>query len=699
MYRALYDYAPDASVQGGLQLSADERYLLVDSSNKHWWRVQRCRDSQLGLAPASYLEQVKEDNSEVYRVKYDFEGSTAMQLSSKKGDLVTVVSKESQEWWTARNASGRFGLIPANYLKRKSKKKSSKSPSPASEDTKSPSEILQTIDESIESIHKEAASSGGVYTAAQKGSLRALVGYRKDVSQGKIPDVPLHSVLPPPDGGEDDDAKEATKVKRRAPEPPDRGASLKRKDGRSEAERPLASAVQKQEEKMESTGRVSSSGDGDKEVRTAPEPSLSPARQISSPQSADFTLGRQLIDLVRERTALSYDNSAGAIDAVLTFLKAKLPEVAAPLEPIAKSIAVLQVGEVVSGIEGGSSKDRERLDIILSELKACKDDSQQRSWALHDDYAVIVEYLEELLTLLSDADRAVSQSMVQRDGYDAVDSLVTYYQMETRAPIRLLLLKVFGALCDLDHIVISILLASLLPMELARDITNDLDNVQKTLYSSLVCTMILSTGEAPPLQLYDHWSLTFVEFLFENIESPPDCDVEEQIPDSFTNMILSYNLHFTNPQENLVMQVLGARSTAKAFSEKVLMLFNREDDPVALLRPLSPNSVLKLLLDIFSTGATSGLFFTTDLMVLIDITVRQIADLSLGDERRTHYLRLLKGIIGNTDYQEHKHRLDDIIDAFHSICQEERGDNDADYQIVTELSKRFPLLFDLSTAV
>ena len=53
---------------------------------------------------------------------------------------------------------------------------------------------------------------------------------------------------------------------------------------------------------------------------------------------------------------------------------------------------------------------------------------------------------------------------------------------------------------------------------------------------------------------------------------------------------------------------------------------------MALFLPLSPNSVLKILLDIFSSATTSGLFFTTDLMVLIDITVRQISDLSLGDK-------------------------------------------------------------------
>lgn len=41
-------------------------------------------------------------------------------------------------------------------------------------------------------------------------------------------------------------------------------------------------------------------------------------------------------------------------------------------------------------------------------------------------------------------------------------------------PIRLLLLKVFGVLCGLDRTVIGILLASVLPNELGRDIQQDM---------------------------------------------------------------------------------------------------------------------------------------------------------------------------------------------------------------------------------
>lgn len=47
-----------------------------------------------------------------------------------------------------------------------------------------------------------------------------------------------------------------------------------------------------------------------------------------------------------------------------------------------------------------SSKDRERLREIFFQLQECKDDSQQRGWAVHDDQHAIMEYLEELLQIL-----------------------------------------------------------------------------------------------------------------------------------------------------------------------------------------------------------------------------------------------------------------------------------------------------------
>lgn len=47
-----------------------------------------------------------------------------------------------------------------------------------------------------------------------------------------------------------------------------------------------------------------------------------------------------------------------------------------------------------------SSLDARRLHLALSELTKCKDDQQQRSWALYEDQSIIAEYLEEIASIL-----------------------------------------------------------------------------------------------------------------------------------------------------------------------------------------------------------------------------------------------------------------------------------------------------------
>ena len=50
--------------------------------------------------------------------------------------------------------------------------------------------------------------------------------------------------------------------------------------------------------------------------------------------------------------------------------------------------------------QGQVCHDEQRLEVIFSDLARHRDDSQQRSWALHEDHALISCYLEELLKIL-----------------------------------------------------------------------------------------------------------------------------------------------------------------------------------------------------------------------------------------------------------------------------------------------------------
>lgn len=97
----------------------------------------------------------------------------------------------------------------------------------------------------------------------------------------------------------------------------------------------------------------------------------------------------------------------------------------------------------------------------------------------------------------------------------------------------------------------------------------------------------------------------------DTIESPPEEDTRDQIPDAFLNVILSFNQHFTgetdlercsvspkelgwlsssissDPETNLVMRVLKTKKDPRHFSEKFMFLINRGGKCITVVRTTS----------------------------------------------------------------------------------------------------------------
>ena len=65
------------------------------------------------------------------------------------------------------------------------------------------------------------------------------------------------------------------------------------------------------------------------------------------------------------------------------------------------------------------------------------------------------------------------------------------------------------------------------------------------------------------------------------------------------------------------------------------------DDPVCIKTPCCPDSLTKILLDLFADKETSTIFYTTDLMVLIDIITRQLLDHCPGEKVSLHCASLI----------------------------------------------------------
>lgn len=129
-------------------------------------------------------------------------------------------------------------------------------------------------------------------------------------------------------------------------------------------------------------------------------PTQSPARTRSaSLVDVNSRSAYLLLDEVRRTTQLSYEMSKVAVSIVVSGLRQILPE---SLNHYFDAVLhQLQVPLSVSKMSVEETYDANRLKIIFTELTSCKEDSQQRSWMLHEDELIIVEYIKELTSILA----------------------------------------------------------------------------------------------------------------------------------------------------------------------------------------------------------------------------------------------------------------------------------------------------------
>ncbi|XP_007119583.1 NCK-interacting protein with SH3 domain isoform X3 [Physeter macrocephalus] len=682
----------------------------------------------------------------MYRALYAFRSAEPNALAFAAGETFLVLERSSAHWWLAARArSGETGYVPPAYLRRLQGLEQ---------------DVLQAIDRAIEAVHNAAMRDGGKYSLEQRGILQKLIHHRKETLSRRGPSAPNPAAMTPstsdhhldaaaarqPNGvcragferqhslpnseylGADGGLYQIPPQPRRAapatPPPP-----VKRRDrealvasgsggrnttpsggssvfsgssvsstsldtlytGSSSSEpgpscSPTPPPVPRRgthttvSQAQPPPSKVPNSEPPTEEVAvdTAPAPdelealgalSLGTTEEKALAETAvPRTIGAELMELVRRNTGLSHELCRVAIGVVVGHIQASVPASSPIMEQVLLSL--VEGKDLSTALPSGQvCHDQQRLEVIFADLARRKDDAQQRSWALYEDEGVIRCYLEELLHILTDADPEVCKKMCKRNEFESVLALVAYYQMEHRVSLRLLLLKCFGAMCSLDAAIISTLVSSVLPVELARDMQTDTQ---------------------------EHLGTPFAQFLLSIVEDGLPLDTTEQLPDLCMNLLLALNLHLPAPDQNFIMAALSKHANVKIFSEKLLLLLNRGDDPVRIFKhePQPPHSVLKFLQDVFASPATAAIFYHTDMMALIDITVRHIADLSPGDKLRMEYLSLMHAVVRSTPYLQHRHRLPDLQATLRRILTEEEASPQCqmDRMIVQEMCKEFPVL-------
>ncbi|XP_043270759.1 NCK-interacting protein with SH3 domain isoform X2 [Venturia canescens] len=637
---------------------------------------------------------------------YNFKATFAKTLSFHENDhfILHQTNTKQRNWWQVINSNGQLGYIPSNYVATVKVQ---------------PQFLIDFLDECINKLNNDEDKTGMVLSADRQDLLQRLVEKKRQAELSRKPKK--QAPMPPnfgtisPTKGTSGSTFDRHEVDLRSS--PSNASYTTAKTTLNYEGDPVEPKLQQQvsnsrrgsnnENRSRQMPRQSSS---ETTRRTEPEPeevhkspSHSNVRQSphnspvksnsSSSCEIDSRAAYHLLDEVRRNTQLSYEMSKIAVQVVVSELQQLFPN--GMSQYFDAVLQQLQTPMPSSKLRIEETYDANRLKIIFTELTSCKEDAQQRSWMLYEDEAIIVEYIKELTSILTNADATVTRHALRQDQYNGISTLIQYYQMEARWTIRQLLLQSFGVMCSLDPVALTIMLNSILPMELARDMRSNPRNVPKLNYSSLLLTMIFSMGEPMPVTHLEQLGPEFISFLLELIENPPDTDLEEQIPDLFLNLILSYNLQFT-ASENIVLKALRETTSAKTFTQKILFLLNREEDPVRIFdhEPAPPQSVLKLFVDLFGNDFTASMFYTNDIKVLIDIVLRQLFDIPPGDKRR-HYLELCRRVLRTPGYDEHRHRSEDLLKCFTRIFCEETPESQGDQHLVREISNEFPNLFKM----
>ncbi|XP_051169754.1 NCK-interacting protein with SH3 domain isoform X1 [Leptopilina boulardi] len=652
--------------------------------------------------------QARLGNYEMLRALYDFNATFHKALSFRENDLFVLLQSNTKQrnWWQVINKEGQVGFIPSNY---------------ATTEKVQPQFFIDFLDECIKlfSVNNDKQESSIV--TDRQAILSKLEDKKRYAEQGKktkkqapmppdfgntTPDKDNNELIPIVSNNSTEDNKSTSS---NATYASIKSNNASNENDQNEKSNKIETALSARRDSATEKRRQSLTRQSASEAILPPDdvvqknicenikvksPNHSPVKNKTS-STADINprTAYHLLDQVRRNTQLSYEMSKVAVSVVVVGLYEILPHsVSHYLEEILNQ---LQVPLTVSKMTIEETYDANRLKVIFKELTSCKEDSQQRSWMLYEDESIILEYIKELTSILTNADANVSRYVLRQDQYNGVTTLIQYYQMEPRWTIRQLLLQSFGVMCSLDPIALTIMLNSILPMEMARDMRANPRNVSKLNYSSLLLTMIFSMGEPMPITHLEQLGMDFIEFLFELIENPPDNDLDDQIPDLFVNLILSYNLQFM-ASENIVLNALKGRTIAKIFTEKILFLLNREEDPVRIFdhQPAPPDSVLKMFVDLFSKEVTANLFYTNDVKVLIDIILRQLFDISPGDRRR-QYLELCRRVLRTSNYNDHRHRSEDVLKSFTRIFCEETAESQEDQQLVRDISNEFPHLFQM----
>ncbi|UNI15291.1 cytoskeletal protein binding protein [Purpureocillium takamizusanense] len=132
VYRALYDYAPQA--EGELAMSeGDVLYVLDNNGDDGWWKAKKKAgadddEEPEGLIPNNYVEPATALSHA--RAIYEYTRQTDEELSFSEDAILDIYDTSDPDWILA-GLDGEFGFVPSNYIEAQGSPSGPQTASPA----------------------------------------------------------------------------------------------------------------------------------------------------------------------------------------------------------------------------------------------------------------------------------------------------------------------------------------------------------------------------------------------------------------------------------------------------------------------------------------------------------------------------------------------------------------------------------------
>ncbi|XP_044256773.1 adapter molecule Crk [Tribolium madens] len=116
--------------------------------------------------------------------KFDFEGQDPDDLVFRKGEILTIVAKDEEQWWTAVNSAGQRGSIPVPYVQKYEEGQAPEIPRPGSGGS-----VTSSTQQQAETAMKRSQMQRKLPAKARVKQVRVPNAYDKTALKLEIGDI------------------------------------------------------------------------------------------------------------------------------------------------------------------------------------------------------------------------------------------------------------------------------------------------------------------------------------------------------------------------------------------------------------------------------------------------------------------------------------------------------------------------------